>query len=102
MSAEISKDSITFLTSYTTAGYNIIPIAGRGGGEGKPPLPSPLWLLQEGVSPQWSSPPSAGGGIYPMDPPSAVTLIHSRLVWVLRLTWPVKNTVFEWRFDDLH
>lgn len=31
-----------------------------------------------------------------------VTLIHTLFVWVLHLTWPVKNTVFELRFGDLH
>lgn len=95
MRTEISKDSeaydsIVFLVAYTTPGYKIIPVS-----KGKPPLPSPLQLLEEGrKSPvvlatqpwRWHLRPGS---------------THSLLVWVLCLTWPVENTIFELRFDNL-
>lgn len=102
MGTEISKDSqaydsIMFLTAYTTAGYKIIPVS-----KGKLLLPSPLQLLEGAVSLRWSSPPIAGDGIYVLDPRGTVTLIHTLHVWVRCLILPVKNTIFELRFDDLH
>lgn len=82
MRTEISNDSeaydsIMFLIAYTTAGYEIVPV-----GKGNPLLPSPLQLLKGNVRLQWSSPPSAGDGIYVLGPPSVVTLIHTLFVWV--------------------
>lgn len=102
MRTEISKDSeaydsIMFLMAYTTPGYKIIPVS-----KGKPPLPSPLQLLEEGVSLLWFSPPSPGDGIYVLDPLSVVPLTHGLLVWVLCLTWPAENTIFELWFGNLH